>query len=61
MKTYRVKDHEFVDPFKAKDDKEAAGKALRILGFDWIEADKLIKEHGTIKTLHILDYELEII
>lgn len=61
MKTYGVKDHEFVNPFTAKDNDEAAGKALKILGFDWVEAHEMIKRHGNLKTLKLLNYELKIL
>lgn len=59
MNTYGVKGHEFVDPFQAKNDEEAAGKALKILGFNYIEADKLIKKLGNLGALKHLEFELE--
>ena len=61
MTTYKVKDHEFVRPFQAENDEQASRKALKILGFNYIEADKMIKEHGAVKTLQLLDYVLEVV
>ena len=60
MKTYTVKDHDFVSPFQAKSDDEAAEKALKILGFDWTEAEKMVKQYGNLGTLNKLGYELTI-
>ncbi len=60
MKTYTVKDHEFVTPFKADTVEEAAKKALHVLGFEY-GAKNMIKLHGAVVTLKELGYELEVV
>lgn len=60
MKTYRVKNRDMVDPFEAKDEKEAATKALKILGFSYGSRVR-IERDGPIKAFKDLGYELEII
>jgi len=60
MKRYRIKDNDFVNPFEAKSDKEAAKKALEKLGFGF-GAKEDIKEKGAEQTLKDLGEELEII
>jgi len=58
--TYRVKGYEFIDPFDADTEKEAAQKALKTLGFSF-GAREQIKKDGPIATLRNLGYELETI
>lgn len=55
---YRVKDTEFVDPFTAETPKEAAMKALSLLGFSFMTEEE-VKEKGAISTLKRLGFSLE--
>ena len=61
---YRIKRdgkvNDMVDPFEADSKKDAAQKALVILGFGY-GSRKRIKRDGPIKTLDWVGYELELV
>ena len=61
---YRItkngKVNDMVDPFEADNEKDAAQKALVILGFGFGSREK-IKRDGPVATLDWVGYELEIV
>lgn len=57
---YKVKDNDFVEPFEADNEEDAAQKALVRLGFGFGSRDR-IKKYGSILVLHEVGHELEIV
>ncbi|MHA1592409.1 MAG: hypothetical protein ACTSUP_08060 [Candidatus Heimdallarchaeaceae archaeon] len=59
MSRYKVKDNDFVEPFYAETEEQAAGIAIKLLGFGHCTKED-VASYGSIHVLKHLDYSVEI-
>lgn len=57
---FKVADHDFVDPFTASNEEEAAAKAIKIMGHRFVTKDR-VKKIGALTVLAELGLRLVVL